>query len=67
MSNYFSDREPGPRVRTEQSMSPVGAVRDMRNNQYNGVPPGEADLALALSSMNRIVPQLTGLLQPALK
>ena len=45
----------------------MDAVRDVRNNQYNGVPPGEVDLALALSSMNRLVPPLMGLLQPALK
>lgn len=67
MSNYFSDRELGSRARTEQTMSPVDAVRDVRNNQYNELPPSEADLALALSSMNRLVPQLMGLLQPALK
>lgn len=67
MSNYFSDRELGSRARTEQTMSPVDAVRDVRNNQYNALPPSEADLALALSSMNRLVPQLMGLLQPALK
>ena len=67
MSNYFSDRELGSRARTEQTMSPVDAVCDVRNNQYNGVPPSEADLVLALSSMNRLVPQLMGLLQPVLK
>ena len=66
MSNYFSDRELGPRARTEQTLSPLDAVRDARNNQYNGVPPSEADLALALSSMNRLAPQLMGLLPPAL-
>jgi hypothetical protein len=67
MSNYFSDRELGPKVRTEQTLSPLDAIRDVRNNQYNGVPPSEADLALALPSMNRLVPQLMGLLQPTLK
>ena len=67
MSNYSSDRELGSRARTEQTMIPVDAVRDVRNNQYNELPPSEADLALALSSMNRLVPQLMGLLQPALK
>ena len=67
MSNYFSDRDLGPRARTEQTLRPADAVRDVGNHQYNGVPPSEVDLALALSSMNRLVPQLMGLLQPALK
>ena len=67
MSNHFSDRELGPKAHSGQTISPVDAVRDVRNNQYNGVPPGEVDLALAMSSMNRLVPPLMGLLQPALK
>lgn len=68
MSNYFSDRELGSRARTEQTMSPVDAVRDVRNNQYNGRGASKrGGPGLATSSMNRLVPQLIGLLQPALK
>ncbi len=44
----------------------MDAVRDVRNNQHNGVPPSEGDVALALACMNRLVPQLMGLLQPIL-
>ena len=45
----------------------IDAVRDVRSNQYNGVPPSEADVSLALASMNRLVPQLMSLLAFALK
>lgn len=48
---------------TQGVFDQMDAVRDVRNSQYNGVPPTEADVGLALASMNRLVPQLMGLLQ----
>jgi len=44
----------------------MDAVRDVRNSQYNGVPPSMDDVRLALASMQRLVPQLMACLQDAL-
>ena len=52
---------------TQAVFDQLDAVRDVRNNQYNGVPPSEVDVGLAVASMNRLVPQLMSLLQAALK
>ncbi|MFT3816398.1 MAG: hypothetical protein QM750_02000 [Rubrivivax sp.] len=51
---------------TQAAFDQMDAVRDVRNNQYNGVPPSEADVALAQGCMNRLVPQLMAVLQPVL-
>lgn len=40
----------------------MDAVRDLRNNQYQGVGPTEADVRFALASMERMVPPLLQLL-----
>ena len=48
---------------TQAVFDQMDAVRDVRNNQYDGVPPTEADVNLALASMHRLVPQLMTLLQ----
>lgn len=51
---------------TQGVFDQMDAVRDVRNNQYNGVPPGEDDVALAQACMNRLVPPLLELLTPVL-
>lgn len=48
---------------TQAVFDEMDAVRDVRNSQYDGVAPTEADVRLALACMNRLVPQLMGLLQ----
>jgi hypothetical protein len=40
----------------------MDAVREVRNDQYGGVPPSEADVKLAIKSMNKIAPALLGML-----
>jgi len=40
----------------------MDAVRDIRNQQYGGVAPSEADVRLAIKSMNKIVPELLRML-----
>ena len=44
----------------------MDAVRDVRNQQYGGVAPTEADVRLAILSMNKIAPELMRLLAPHL-
>lgn len=36
----------------------IDALRDMRNNQYHGVAPSEADVAYALDVVGRTLPKL---------
>ncbi len=36
----------------------VDALRDMRNNQYQGIEPTEKDVAYALEVMNRALPHM---------
>jgi hypothetical protein len=40
----------------------VDAMRDMRNNQYQGIEPSPQDVAYALAVMHRVVPRLLGYL-----
>jgi hypothetical protein len=40
----------------------VDAMRDMRNNQYQGIEPSAQDVEYALDVMNRVVPRLLGYL-----
>jgi hypothetical protein len=40
----------------------VDAMRDMRNNQYQGIEPSPQDVEYALDVMNRVVPRLLGYL-----
>ena len=42
----------------------VDAMRDMRNNQYQGIEPSPQDVAYALEVMNRVVPRLLAYLNP---
>ena len=44
----------------------MDAVRDLRNQQYGGIAPSEADVKLAIKSMNRIAPELLQLIAPFL-
>ena len=37
-------------------------MRDMRNNQYQGIEPSAQDVEYALDVMNRVVPRLLGYL-----
>ena len=41
----------------------VDAMRDMRNNQYQGIEPTAQDVAYALEVMDRMVPRLLEYLQ----
>ncbi len=50
---------------TEAVFDQLDAIRDLRNNQYQGVEASEADVKLALTVLDRLVPQLLDLLQPA--
>ena len=52
---------------TQGAFDEMDAVRDVRNSQYNGVPPSMDDVRLALASMHRLVPQLMACLQDALR
>lgn len=36
----------------------IDALRDMRNNQYQGIQPSEADVAYALEVMHRALPPM---------
>ena len=40
----------------------VDAMRDMRNNQYQGIEPTSRDVEYALEVMNRVAPRLVGYL-----
>lgn len=40
----------------------VDAIRDLRNNQYQGIEPSEEDIAAALAAVQRMVPALLALL-----
>lgn len=48
---------------TEAVFDRVDAIRDLRNNQYQGVEPREADVASALAAMERMVPELLAYLK----
>lgn len=48
---------------TQNTFDQIDAVRDVRNSQYNGIPPTEDDVTLAQQCMNRLVPQLMEPLQ----
>lgn len=49
---------------TQTAFDQIDAVRDVRNSQYNGIPPTEDDVALAQACMNRLVPRLMEPLLP---
>ena len=51
---------------TETIFFQMDAVRDLRNSQYDGVPPTEEDVKLAVAAMNRLVPVLLELLKAVL-
>lgn len=42
----------------------VDAMRDLRNNQYQGIEPTLQDVEYALEVMNRVVPRLLGYIGP---
>ncbi len=44
----------------------MDAVREVRNGQYGGIPPGEGDVKMAVASMERICPALLALLADCL-
>jgi len=50
---------------TQAVFDQLDAIRDLRNNQYQGIEPSEADVKLALSVLDRLVPQLLVLLPSA--
>lgn len=43
---------------TEAVFDRVDAIRDLRNNQYQGVEPTKADVVAALAAMERMLPEL---------
>jgi len=45
----------------------MDAVREVRNNQYGGVPPSDTDAELAIKSMNKIAPALLAMLAEHLR
>lgn len=47
---------------TQAVFDQLDAIRDLRNNQYQGIEPSEGDVKLALSVLERLVPQLLHLL-----
>ena len=47
---------------TQHVFDEMDAVRDVRNSQYDGIPPTEVDVKLALASMHRLVPQFMAFL-----
>lgn len=47
---------------TQAVFDQLDAIRDLRNNQYQGIEPSETDVKLALSVLERLVPQLLHLL-----
>ena len=47
---------------TESVFDRVDAIRDLRNNQYQGIEPSEDDIAAALAAMERMAPDLLALL-----
>jgi hypothetical protein len=49
---------------TEGTLDRVDAIRDMRNNQYQGVEPSAADVRDAIAAMERMVPELLALIPP---
>jgi hypothetical protein len=48
---------------TQTVFDRVDAIRDLRNNQYQGIEPEEADVDAGLAAMNRIVPELLAILK----
>lgn len=48
---------------TQSVFDRVDAIRDLRNDQYQGLEPEGADVEAALAAMNRIVPELLALLK----
>jgi hypothetical protein len=47
---------------TDSVFDRVDAIRDLRNNQYHGIEPSEADVESALEAMDRMVPELLAVL-----
>lgn len=47
---------------TQAVFDQLDAIRDLRNDQYQGAEPTEADVAYAIASMERLVPPLLSLL-----
>lgn len=47
---------------TQAVFDQLDAIRDLRNNQYQGIEPSESDVKLALAVLERLVPQLLHLL-----
>lgn len=43
---------------TQDTLDRVDAIRDMRNDQYQGIEPKAADVRDALAAMERMVPEL---------
>lgn len=52
---------------TETVFYEMDAVRDLRNEQYDGRPPTDADVAQAIKSMARLVPVLLELVADHLR
>jgi hypothetical protein len=48
---------------TSSVFDEVDAMRDMRNNQYQGIEPSPQDVEYALDVMDRVVPRLLGYLK----
>lgn len=48
---------------TESVFDRVDAIRDLRNNQYQGLEPSNADVLAALAAMERMVPELLSRLE----
>lgn len=48
---------------TESVFNDMDAVRDLRNNQYDGVPASQDDVKFAIVSMERLVPPLLHMLK----
>jgi hypothetical protein len=47
---------------TDSVFDRVDAIRDLRNNQYQGIEPSEVDVTAALAAMERMVPELMAVL-----
>ena len=50
---------------TQSVFDRVDAIRDLRNNQYQGLEPEQGDIDAALAAMERLVPELLALLNQA--
>lgn len=52
---------------TEPVFDQMDAVRDLRNSQYDGRPPSDDDVTLAIKSMERLAPVLIELIKDYLR